>query len=69
MPATTTPSRETSADQSCRAVLFKIRPPATLFFTDTAKNGIKVKYLRHAYPEPSAEAAPTEPAAKTIASA
>jgi len=59
-------SCETSADQSSRAVLFKIRPPATLFFTDTAKNGLKVKYLRHAHPEPAAKA---EPAAKTIASA
>ena len=62
-------SRETSADQPCHAALFTLRPPATLFFSDTARNGLKVKYVRHVHPEPSSKATPNEPAAKSVATA
>jgi len=63
------PSCETPADQPRHVALFTLRPPATLFFTDTARNGLTVKYVRHVHPEPSSKATPNEPAAKAAATA
>jgi len=69
MSDTVNTSREASADQPRPAALFTLRPPATLFFSDTARNGLKVKYVRCVHPEPSSKAAPDEHAAKSTATA
>ena len=66
MPDNNATTRETPSGQAPGTALFILRPPARLFFSDTARRSLKVKYVRHVY-ESSANKSPAESAPRTAA--